>query len=148
MIKVAISGDESTIASLLTAFNGEFDTWVPDFDVLVRRFEGLLRSPDALVLLALDPEPVGFALVTTRPSPYYDGPIATLDELYVAPGRRGQGLGSAIVSHLLDEARARKVGEIQITVDEGDVDARRFYDTHRFTNHENGERMLCYIREL
>lgn len=149
--RTAVPGDESIIASLLSAFNLEFDTWTPPRDVLVPRFERLLRSPEVLILLALEPDPVGFALVTTRPSPYYDGPIATLDELYLAPERRGRGLGSELIAHLAEEARTRGVGEIQINVDEGDLDTRRFYDAHGFTNftdRESDERMLCYIREL
>ncbi|RRJ86054.1 GNAT family N-acetyltransferase [Gulosibacter macacae] len=146
--RMAIPEDATVVASLLFAFNQEFDTWVPPIDVLEGRFTLLLQRADVLVLLADDPEPVGFALVTTRPSPYYDGPVATLDELYVTPARRDQGLGTELIDHLIREARARNIGEVQINVDEDDLDTRRFYEERGFTNHENGERMLCYLREL
>lgn len=138
---------------MLFAFNQEFDTWMPPIDVLERRFTRLLQRDDVLVLLAEapgaeGPAPVGFALVTMRPSPYYDGPIAALDELYVTAARRDRGIGTELIDYLFHEARARGVGEIQINVDEDDVDTRRFYEAHGFTNHDDGERMLCYLREL
>ena len=58
------------------------------------------------MLLAGDDEPVGFALLTLRPTPYFDGPLAQLEELYVRPHLRNQGLGTALL-----EAAIRMVGE-------------------------------------
>lgn len=146
----ASSRDAHVVASLLTAFNTEFATWVPPLEDLERRFAALLERADVLVLLADPPEATGFALVTFRPSPYYDGPIASLDELYVVPARRGGGLGTQLFDALLAEARHRHCGEVQINVDEQDRDTRRFYEAHGFVNHEPGsdERMLCYIQDL
>lgn len=83
-----------------------------------------------------------------RPSPYYAGPVAMLDELYVAPGHRGQGIGTQLMAAVLAEIQKRGAGELQINVDEVDVDARRFYERHGFTNIEQGSRMLLYVREL
>ena len=71
-----------------------------------------------------------------------------LEELYVAPGHRGQGIGTALMGEALAVVRQRGAGEMQINVDEVDVDARRFYERHGFTNIEQGSRMLLYIREL
>ena len=146
--RTAVPGDEHVLAAMLVAFNREFETYVPPSHVLERRFANLLSRADVLVLLALDPEPVGFALVTSRPSPYYDGPIYALDELYIVPERRGRGLGTKLIEHLVHDAQARNIGEIQINGDEGDVDPRRFYERHGFINSQDGERMLCYLREL
>lgn len=142
--------DAPVVAALLAAFNAEFDTWAPPTDVLERRFATLLDRDDVLIVLSESPDPVGFALVTFRPSPYYDGPVASLDELYVAPRWRGHGLGSELMVVLLRVAAERGCGEVQINVDEGDRDTRRFYESHGFFNHEPGsaERMLCYLREL
>ena len=95
--------------------------------------------------------PLGFALVTLRPSPYYDGPVAALDELYVLPACRRKGLGGELMEKpMLSELRRLRCGEVQINVDEPDTDARRFYEAHGFTNVQPGtdERMLCYLTEL
>lgn len=149
-VRVAGSSDARVVAGMLVAFNAEFDTWTPPLEILERRFASLLERSDVLVLLAEDPAPVGFALLTLRPSPYYDGPVTALDELYVVPQRRGQGVGTELMAALLREALGRDSGEVQINVDEEDRDARRFYEAHGFTNQEPGsaERMLCYLREL
>lgn len=138
------------LARLLAEFNAEFGTWAPPPPDLRRRFAALLAREDAVVTVSTDQPAAGFALVTLRPSPYYDGPVAALDELYVAPSRRGQGLGSALLALAVDAVLDLGGGEIQINVDEDDRDARRFYERHGFTNLESGstERMLCYLREL
>lgn len=142
--------DAPTLAALLRAFNAEFDAPVPDEATLTRRWRELIAREDVLVILAEDPEPVGFAYLTLRPTPYYDGPLAQLEELYVAPELRGKGIGSAMMARVEEELRARGCGEININVDEPDTGARRFYERHGFSNHEIGEdyRMLCYVREL
>lgn len=131
--------------------------------MLTERLGAFLASPQAVVLLAearasdtdaaggtKAEEPAGFASVALRPSPYYDGPIASLDELYVRPTLRDQGIGSKMIEALLTHARREGWGEIQVNVDEPDDDARRFYESHGFTNTEPGseERMLCYLMEL
>ena len=143
MIRVAGVGDAGVVAKLLCDFNTEFDTPVPDN--LEQRFARLLARDDVIVLLAGE---VGFAYLTLRPSPYYDGPVAMLEELYVAPGHRNGGIGTALIRAALTEVLARGAGEMQTNVDEVDADARRFYERHGFTNIEAGSRMLLYIREL
>lgn len=143
VIRVATVGEAELVAKLLHDFNTEFDTPVPDN--LERRFAQLIARDDVIVVLAGE---VGFAYLTLRPSPYYDGPVAMLEELYVAPAHRGRGLGTQMMARVLSEIRKRGAGEMQINVDEVDAGARRFYERHCFTNIEAGSRMLLYIREL
>ena len=95
-------------------------------------------------------EPVGFAYLTLRPTPYYDGSLAQLEELYVQPDRRDQGIGTELLLGSIEAVQARGACEVHINVDEVDVDTRRFYERHGFTNVQPGAdyRMLCYLREL
>ena len=81
---------------------------------------------------------------------WYDGPVALLDELYVAPDRRGRGLGAAMIRRLIADAEEIGVAAIEINVDEGDVDAQRFYERHGFNGAEpaTGERAFYFFREL
>ncbi len=139
------------VTRLQIDFNAEFDSTTPPPDVLLRRFRALLKHPDAFVLVAGDPEePTGYALVTLRPSIYCDGPLAVLDELYVQPTLRDQGIGTQLLQRAIAEVVARGGGEMHINVDEVDTDTRRFYERHGFLNIEPGTdyRMLCYIREF
>ncbi|GAA1482160.1 GNAT family N-acetyltransferase [Gordonia sinesedis] len=147
-------------ARLQVDFDTEFDVAPPPAAVLEARYRGLLADPAAFVLFAWDEDarvgsasgdrPVGYALVTLRPTIYCDGPLAVLDELYVVPDRRDGGIGTRLLSGAVDEVRARGGGEMHINVDEIDTDTRRFYERHGFVNIEPGTdyRMLCYVREL
>ena len=148
-MRPATVDDAHEIASLLHDFNTEFSTPSPGPAVLAPRLRTLLAGDVTFALLAGTPA-VGFALVTLRPNVWYDGLVALLDELYVVPPRRGQGIGSALVEALLEQARQRGIDLVEINVDEGDVDAQRFYERHGFANTEpnSTERAFYYWREL
>jgi GNAT superfamily N-acetyltransferase len=147
--RLATPDDAEEVARLLHDFNREFDTPTPGVDVLAPRLRRLLAGTDTVAILAGTPA-VGVALVTFRPNVWYPGPVALLDELYVVPQRRSQGIGAAIIDHLLALAGERKVGVIEINVDEGDVDAQRFYERHGFSviDPDTGERAFYFYREL
>ena len=144
-VRRADPADAAVLGRLLWTFNTEFESQTDPADVLAERFARLLERDDAIALLAGEDD--GFAFLTLRPAIWYDGPVAQLEELYVAPALRDQGIGTAI----LDEARRLVSGlgspEMHINVDEVDVDTRRFYERHGFVNIEAGAdyRMLCYI---
>jgi GNAT superfamily N-acetyltransferase len=141
--------EAAVVARLLHDFNTEFDTPSPGVDVLTDRLRALLATPDTVALLAGEPTE-GLALVTLRPNVWYPGPVALLDELYVVPHRRGHGIGTAVIQHLVALARERGVGLIEINVDEADVDAQRFYERHGFspTDPDTDARAFYFSREL
>jgi GNAT superfamily N-acetyltransferase len=78
------------------------------------------------------------------------GPVALLDELYVAPELRGRGLGSALLAAAEALTRQRGGGLLEINVDGYDTGARRFYERHGYVNSEPGEDqpLFYYYREL
>jgi GNAT superfamily N-acetyltransferase len=147
--RLATADDAEEIGRLLHDFNTEFDTPTPGAGVLAARLRVLLAGDDTLAILAGTPA-AGVALVTLRTNVWYDGPVALLDELYVVPTQRGQGIGSAMIRHLMATARARRVRLIEINVDEGDVDAQRFYQRHGFsaTDPVTDEGAFYYFQEL
>lgn len=123
----------------------------PSAATFTARFQRLLDRDEVLVLLADSLEtPTGFALLTYRPTPYCEGPLVYLEELYVRPHLRAQGIGTRLLRDVLSRAEALGCCEFHIGVDEADVDARRFYERHGFSNLEpdTGTRMLLYLREL
>jgi GNAT superfamily N-acetyltransferase len=141
--------DAGTVAELLDAFNREYDTPTPGSAALTVRLQRLLAGGDVVALLAGEPA-IAVALVTMRSNVWYDGPVALLDELYVAPEYRGHGIGAGLLANIEDVARQRGVELIEINVDGGDTDARRFYERHGYTNIIPGEPepALYYYREL
>lgn len=147
--RVATVADAATVARLLDAFNREYHTPTPGPEVLAARLRRLLSETDVIAYLAGDPA-VGVALATLRPNVWYDGPVAVLDELYVAPEARRVGIGSALLAAV--ESITRKQGGrlIEIAVDGADIDARRFYESHGYTDTTAGQdQPSCYYhREM
>ena len=147
--RLATADDADEIAGLLHDFNSEFGSPSPGAEVLAARLRLLLAGDDTLAILAGAPA-VAVALITVRPNVWYAGPVALLDELYVQPHLRGRGIGSAVVELFVATARSRGIELIEINVDEGDIDARRFYERHGFSASEPGstERALYYSQDL
>ena len=147
--RLAAPSEARTVAVLLDAFNREFATPTPGPDVLTDRLAGLLDGGQVLAVLVGAPA-VGVALLTLRPSVWYDGPVALLDELYVAPHLRSRGHGTALLRAAEDAVRQRGAELLEINVDGEDVDARRFYERHGYGCVEPGlqEPSLYYWREL
>ena len=141
--------EAATVATLLDAFNREYDTPTPGVSALTSRLESLLAGGDVIALLSGEP-PAGVALITLRPNVWYAGPVALLDELYVVPELRGRGLGSALLAAAEAAAVKRGAEILEINVDGYDRGARRFYERHGYSNTERGqgEPLLYYFREL
>jgi GNAT superfamily N-acetyltransferase len=145
----ASPSEAEEVARLLHDFNTEFATPTPGVAVLASRLRNLLATDATYAVLTGTPS-LGVALVTVRPNVWFPGPVALLDELYVVPTHRGQGLGSAILGHVLALAREAGCQLIEINVDEGDHDARRFYEHHGFSasDPDTAEQALYYYRTL
>jgi len=139
-------GDAHEVARLLHDFNTEFGSPSPGTVVLAARLQVLLGEHETMAMLAGTPA-VAVAVVTLRPNVWFAGQVALLDELYVVPHLRGHGIGSSIIEFLKATARARKVDLIEINVDEGDVDAQRFYERHGFASLRE-ERMSCLLQPV
>jgi ribosomal protein S18 acetylase RimI-like enzyme len=133
-------------------FNTEFDEEIDAADVLERRYREQLGSGDVTVLLAgSEPDGDGFAQLRYRGQIYSDAPAAYLEELYVRPPIRGQGLGRALLEAAMDEARAQGADVIDLGTAETDTAARGLYQSAGFTNREgkpDGPVMLYYERDL
>jgi ribosomal protein S18 acetylase RimI-like enzyme len=145
-VRVAGRDDAAAIGRLLYAFNQEFDEPTPEPAALAERIRQLFDAGDTLVLLAGD-GPVGLAVLRFRVAIWSPGRECHLAELYVAPGRRGQGLGRALMEAALREARSRGADTMDIGVDEPDLVARRLYESLGFSNRAGGDGPLMYVYE-
>jgi ribosomal protein S18 acetylase RimI-like enzyme len=149
-IRLASAADAPAFGRLLHAFNAEFGEPTPDAVVIAERAAPLIESGEVVVLFAGD-GPDGFAELRFRPSLYTGALDAYLEELYVVPERRGQGLGRALLEAAMEHARERGAAHIDLGTSENDAAARALYESAGFTNREggpSGPRMLYYERDL
>lgn len=149
-IRRAGSHDAAQVARLLHDFNTEFDEPTPSIDWLTENIIRLLDAGEITVLLA-GAGPDGIAVLRFRAALWAEGLEAYLQELYVVPALRGQGIGRALLEATMDAARAGGATGIDLNTGETDTVARALYESCGFTNREGspqGPTMLFYEREL
>ena len=141
--------DAAEIARLLHDFNAEYEEETPPVAELTRHAERMLREGAMTVLLA-GGGPDGLALLRFRPSVWTEKQEVYLQELYVVPALRGQGIGEALMQEVIALCRARDAAWIELNTGETDVAARSLYRKLGFTNEEGpqGTAMLYYELQL
>jgi GNAT superfamily N-acetyltransferase len=77
-------------------------------------------------------EVVGVAAVSLAWTLEHGGLSAWLDELYVLPERRGQGLGTALLHRAVEEARALGCAAVDLEVDRDHLRAEGLYRREGF----------------
>lgn len=107
--------DADSVFDLLRDFATSYPARRPDFD---RNYERLLAAMtyDTTDLLVAEDggRVIGYALATRFLVLYANGWVSELQELAVAPCRRGQGVGRRLVEAIV--ARARAAGAVEVTV--------------------------------
>jgi len=107
---------------MLHDFNSEFGEPTPGAAVLEPRVVAFVASQTKTYLLGGE-GPDGFAQVAFIPSIWADEPVGHLDELYVRPSRRGQGIGRGLMNAVLALARERGTPGMEVVTGEDDVAA-------------------------
>jgi ribosomal protein S18 acetylase RimI-like enzyme len=149
-VRQAKSEDAGEIARLLRDFNLEFLEPTPELETLTGFVRRLLAAGEMAVLLAGD-GPDGLSLLRLRPALWTEGAEAYLQELYVVPALRGQGIGRRLLEETIGFARAAGATTIDLNTGETDTAARALYESMGFTNREggpDGPSMLFYEREI
>lgn len=98
----------------------------------------LLRSPGkgGVWLIRVEGSAIGYFVLTLAFSLEFGGVFSLLDELYVVPQSRSQGIGSATL-HFAEE-RSRELGAATLRLETGtdNPDAVRFYERHGLRREE------------
>jgi ribosomal protein S18 acetylase RimI-like enzyme len=145
-VRVAQPADAGVIGSLLHDFNSEFDHPTPAPERLARRVASLMAEDQITVLLAGE-EPAGLAVLRFRPAIWSEALECYLAELYVAPRRRGRGLGRALMQGALALAGERGADRIELGTEETDLAARALYESLGFSNRDGPDGPLMYFYE-
>jgi ribosomal protein S18 acetylase RimI-like enzyme len=149
-VRRAGPADAADVGRLLHDFNTEYDDFTPGPEAMGKRLGELLESGDVTVLLAGD-GPDGLALMRFRPSLWSESLDCYLEELYVVPDRRGQGLGQALMEAAIETARSEGAGYMDLGTAETDTAARALYEKMGFSRTEgkpDGPVNYFYEREL
>ena len=149
-IRRATPDDAVEVARLLHDFNTEYDDFTPGVEVLTRNARDMIANGDMVVLLAGN-GPDGLAELRFRKSVWTGKLDCYLEELYVIPELRGQGIGRVLLREAMDVARAEGAAHIELGTSEDDEAARALYESEGFTNREgnpDGPVMFFYEREL
>jgi ribosomal protein S18 acetylase RimI-like enzyme len=110
------------------------------------RVEGLLRllsdearvSDDEAPTYVADAEGEVVGMVTLCTFRTLTGMKAYLDHLVVAPHRRRQGIGHALVRHAAEQARAAGASRIDLTASDLKTDGRALYESLGFRRRDTG----------
>jgi len=144
-VRRASPEDADAIARLLYDFNVEYDEPTPEPPQLAARIRELM-GVDTIVLLAGD-GPDGLAVLRLRLSIWSSGKECYLAELYVAPERRGHGLGRALMEAAIETARREGADWMDLGTSEDDVAARALYESLGFINREGPDGPITYFYE-
>lgn len=149
-IRLAGPADAAVLGRLLYRFDSEYEQETPDAETLASHYATLLQSGELVALLGGE-GPDGFVQFRLRTSHYTGEPDAYIEELYVVPERRGEGLGRALLEAAMEAARERGATHIDLTTSEADAEALGLYESAGFSNREgrpDGPAMLYYERDL
>lgn len=115
VLREAVEEDLSDLLELARAFYDE-DGFTTSDEMLRENFEVLLRARSTRIMLALsDGRACGYALTTTGFT-LESGLIAELQDLYVRPERRRQGLATALVDDSVEWARSNAATSVELVV--------------------------------
>jgi ribosomal protein S18 acetylase RimI-like enzyme len=149
-VRLAGGADAEAIGQLLHDFNHEYDEPTPEPEWLARRVRELLATGQTIVLVG-GTGPDGLAVLRFRPGIWSQALECYLAELYVVPGRRGRGLGRALMNAAIELARNQGADHMDLGTGEHDIAARALYESLGFSNREgkpDGPINYFYEREL
>ncbi len=134
-VRLCEEKDLPVVVNLITQL-ADVATGGKDFDVV--RFRDLFRKmsaqPDvyANFVYEVDGKVAGFLSIVFYMTFFHRVGTAQVNELVVADGYRGQGIGQALMKAAEDEARKRGMDELEVGTEKENVKAQAFYRKYGF----------------
>ena len=130
LIRDALPGDEAAWRGLWQGFLDFYQTTL-DPAVTAHTWARLMdpASPMKMRLAEVEGQVLAFAIHQHHPSTWVPGDDCYLEDLFVSPAARGQGLGRAMIEDLQTLARARGWHRLYWNTDAGNAAARKLYDS-------------------
>ena len=109
-----------------------YEKLLPEVTATEARLRATLFGPkpaaECLLAFATNGTPAGFAVFFTNYSTFLAQPGLWLEDLFVQPAWRGQGVGKALLLHLAQLANARGCGRMEWAVLDWNQPAIDFYE--------------------
>lgn len=134
-VRLCEEKDLPVVVNLITQL-ADVATGGKDFDVV--RFRDLFRKmsaqPDVYVnfVYEVDGKVAGFLSMVFYMTFFHRVGTAQVNELVVADGYRGQGIGQVLMKAAEDEARKRGMDELEVGTEKENVKAQAFYRKYGF----------------
>ena len=128
-LRDATPSDETEFLRLWQGFCDSYDLELPP-GVTAFTWARLMdpACPMTARLACLDGTPQGFAIHQHHPSTWVMGDDGYLEDLFVAPKARGQGLGRALIEDLIAIGRRNGWRRLYWLTESTNTTARRLYD--------------------
>jgi GNAT superfamily N-acetyltransferase len=133
-IEPATIADLDQLADLLGILFSQEAELTPDWDKQLRGLQAIVTSPAVgQIFVARDGGLVlGMVSLLRTISTAEGGPVCWLEDMVVRPDARAAGIGSRLLQHAIDYARANGFKRITLLTDGDNDGARRFYQRHGF----------------
>jgi GNAT superfamily N-acetyltransferase len=133
LIQRATADDVEAILPLLAVQLAEHGMGKDD-STLRGAIRGLIEWPErgAILIARRSAETVGIAVMPFTWTVEHGGKVAWLDELYVKPELREEGIGTKLLEAVLDLARSEGLFAIDLEVDEGHARVASLYTRFGF----------------
>lgn len=129
----------SAVTKLMFALYAEDPSGKPiSLEKIQATFAHLQAHPDQgeIVLIQADAELVGYAILINFWSNEFGGNILTIDELYVVPAKRNQGIATYFLEHLI-QTKPHQAVALQLETTPENARAKALYERLGFTPHQN-----------
>ncbi len=135
IIREAKESDLLTIRKLtLELIEAMGDTEGIDIKLIAKNCQNFLSEANSYILVAeIRGVVVGFVSFTTRKTILHRGLSGLIDELIIAKGYRGKGLGKQLLSSSIEKSRQLGCCEVEVSTEKTNIKAREFYRQCGFT---------------
>ena len=135
--------DIPALVELMSEFYAE-SSYTLDQAWAAASFAQLLRDEarGAVWIARHGAEPAGHVVLALKHSMEFGGLAGVIDDLFVRPRFRRQGVGSALLSALFDACRKLHVAAVHVEVDPGNVAASALYRAFGFHGQGTGRQSL------
>jgi ribosomal protein S18 acetylase RimI-like enzyme len=144
----AAPDEARAVAALLGGFRDHLGYDQPSDASMLASVERIIGRDDAEYLLAGDGEPVAVAQVRYRWSVWWEAEDCWLEDLYVAPEARREGLGRTLVEAVIERARERGCRRVELDVSSENPAAMALYRSLGFDTGKTGGQDIFMRKRL